>query len=560
MLTYNRHAAAEIRIRLRHLIGDDANAVTISTCHALAMRLVGASFAGAASETTHDFDGIVLEAVRQLNGEGLSKAEAEAQRETLIHGYRWILVDEYQDIGPEEYALISAVAGRSLDDKELQLGLFAVGDDDQNIYAFAGASIRFIRQFEADYSARPEFLIENYRSTGHIIAAANAVIAPAADRMKASHDIAIDRKRSKGPTGGEMAALDPVAHGRVQVLDCPSGDVAQAMAAVDELVRLSRLDPEWSWSRAAIIARDWRRLTPARAYAESLGIPVEMANESMPSIWRLREMQQFIDALRRDTTRLLAIRDLVDVLNAIPSNRWTDLIAEGIAALAKELANKTMPVPDLVEWFAEWANDARSDQRSLLLLTAHRSKGVEFDDVVILNGGWDRPSKGEDPDAPRRLFYVAMTRARRSLAIIADGQHPFVQQGAEHVLRRAAPAIGADVALPTALYQVPDLKTVDLSWAGRLRTGHPSIASISAAKVGDPVHIVREGPTWMIQDAQGQALGRMAKSWSPPERLSFLRGEVGAIVRWRKSDNQEEYQVHLHRDVWEAIIPELVFG
>ena len=47
VLTYNRHAAAEIRIRLRHLIGDEANAVTISTCHALAMRLVGASFAGA---------------------------------------------------------------------------------------------------------------------------------------------------------------------------------------------------------------------------------------------------------------------------------------------------------------------------------------------------------------------------------------------------------------------------------------------------------------------------------------------------------------------------------
>ena len=69
-------------------------------------------------------------------------------------------MDEYQDIGPEEYALISAVAGRSLDDKELRLSLFAVGDDDQNIYAFAGASIRFIRQFEADYSARPEFLIE----------------------------------------------------------------------------------------------------------------------------------------------------------------------------------------------------------------------------------------------------------------------------------------------------------------------------------------------------------------------------------------------------------------
>ncbi|MGO7223692.1 UvrD-helicase domain-containing protein, partial [Rhizobium ruizarguesonis] len=80
---------------------------------------------------------------------------AEAQRATLLQGYRWILVDQFQDLGPEEYALNSAVAGRSLDHKELRLSLFAVGDDDQNIYAFAGASIRFIRQLEADYNARP---------------------------------------------------------------------------------------------------------------------------------------------------------------------------------------------------------------------------------------------------------------------------------------------------------------------------------------------------------------------------------------------------------------------
>jgi ATP-dependent DNA helicase RecQ len=86
-------------------------------------------------------------------------------------------VDEYQDIGPEEYALIGAVAGRSLED-DLRISLFAVGDDDQNIYAFAGASIDFIRRFEADYAAKPVWLTENYRSTAHIIAAANAVIAP----------------------------------------------------------------------------------------------------------------------------------------------------------------------------------------------------------------------------------------------------------------------------------------------------------------------------------------------------------------------------------------------
>ncbi len=193
-------------------------------------------------------------------------------------------------------------------------------------------------------------------------------------------------------------------------------------------------------------------------------------------------------------------------------------------------------------------------------MTAHRAKGLEFDDVVILNGGWDRLSRGEDPDAPRRLFYVAMTRARRSLAIMADGQHPFAPRSEGHVLRRPAPAVAEDDTHSTTLYQVPDLKNVDLSWAGRLRTGHSSLAAISAAKVGDPVRIVRDGANWMMEDRQGQPLGRMAKSWSPPDGLRLLRGEVGAIVRWRKSDNQEEYRAHLQRDEWEAIVPELVFG
>jgi len=559
VLTYNRHAAAEIRARLRHLVGDDASAVTVSTCHALAMRLVGASFAGSESEK-RDFDGIVLEAVRQLNGEGLGKGEAEAQRETLIQGYRWILVDEYQDIGPEEYALISAVAGRSLEDPELRLSLFAVGDDDQNIYAFAGASIEFIRRFEADYRAKPEYLIENYRSTGAIIATANAVISPAAARMKSGHDIAIDRKRSNDRTGGEMATLDPVSHGRVQVLECPADDVGQAKAAVDELLRLSRLDPDWRWARTAIIARDWRRLAPVRAFAEAMGIPVELANETLPSIWRLREMQQFVAAMRREPTHLLGIHDLVGMKNALPANRWTDLIAEGIAALAHELNTKSMSVPDLVEWFAEWARDAHGEQRALLLLTAHRAKGLEFDDVIILNGGWERPSKGEDTDAPRRLFYVAMTRARRSLTIMADTQHPFAPVASRHVLRRAAPSGSAGSDEPGVVYQVPDLKAVDLSWAGRLGGGHPSLAVIAGAKVGDRVTLARELSTWMVLDMEGRPLGRMAKSWSPPNGSRFVRGEIGAIVRWTKADSDEEYRSYLRRDDWEVVLPELVFG
>ena len=55
-----------------------------------------------------------------------------------------------------------------------------MGDDDQNIYAFAGASVEFIRRFEEDYGRDRAYLIENYRSTRHIIDAANRLIGAAA--------------------------------------------------------------------------------------------------------------------------------------------------------------------------------------------------------------------------------------------------------------------------------------------------------------------------------------------------------------------------------------------
>lgn len=559
VLAYNRHAAAEIRVRLRALVGDDAQGVTISTCHALAMKLVGASFVGQRADT-EDFDDVVLEAVRQLEGEGLSKSEAEAQRETLIQGYRWILVDEYQDIGPAQYKLIAAVAGRKQEDSDLKLSLFAVGDDDQNIYAFNGASIEFIRKFEEDYKARPVFLVENYRSTGNIIAAANAVIAGAKDRMKLDHEIRINAARRANPLGGVLEQMDTVAKGRVQLLDAPAGDAAQAIAAVDELIRLSRLDPDWSWSRTAIISRDWRKLGAARSYAEAQGVKVEMANEDLPNIWRLRETQALVAGLRQRQGDLLGIDDILAVLNEQVTNRWVELLAEGVAELARELGSKTMPVPDIVEWLAEWSRDTRGEQRGLLLLTAHRAKGLEFDHVVILNGGWDRPSKGEDLDAPRRLFYVAMTRAQKSLAVMTTGEHVLLKNDSTNVLRRPVRPNQSDMMVSPNVYHPPNLRNADLSFAGRQGDQHEIHDAVRRCRVGDSLRLELRDTNWMLVDQRGCVIGRMSKTWKHPPEYTFMEGRVGAVVRWRKSDGEEKYAGYCRRDTWETVLPEIVFA
>ncbi|MEQ1781070.1 MAG: RecQ family ATP-dependent DNA helicase [Hyphomonadaceae bacterium] len=562
VLTYNRHAAAEVRERLRALIGEDAARVTVSTCHALAMRLVGTSFSKAFEERKDiDFDRVVMNAVALLTGEGLSKPEAEAQRDLLIQGYRWILVDEYQDIGQEEYALIAAVAGRTIEDPDMRLTLFAVGDDDQNIYAFKGASVEYIRRFGQDYSAKPVYLTENYRSTHAIIDASNKAIALAANRMKAGQDIIVNSGRRKDAAGGVLDKLDPVAQGRVQLLRVKGGADHQAVAAVEELRRLSQLVPAFSWTRAAIIAREWSLLEPVRSYCEGQGIPVDMANEGMPSPWRLRETRMLLEHLRASPARLFTADDLLAFAAIQKSGRWWEYLAEGIATMGRDLNGQAAPGSEIVDWLGEWFRGARQHQRGLLLLTAHRAKGLEFDDVVILDGGWDRRSIGEDRDAQRRLFYVAMTRARRSLAVTAQGQAHPILSGAlgENLIARTVVTDGPSLAHCGLNYVVPNLKLVDLSFAGRLRGADPAHAAIAAVKVGDPVQLALEGDRWAILNTDGIALGRMAKAFVPPRDTQFVRGAVGAVINWRRSDSAAEFQDQMRSDEWEVVLPDLVF-
>ena len=329
-LAYNRHAAAEIRRRLEALVGEDARGVIVLTCHALAMRLVGASFSGRAGILEQrDFQDVLWQAAALLRGEGLPPDEADEFRSRLLAGFRWILVDEYQDIGPDQYALISALAGRTLPDEDDKLTIFAVGDDDQNIYGFNGSSVEFIKRFEADYGPRPTFLTGNYRSTGHIIAAANAVIAPARQRMKASNPIHIDQARRNDPPGGAWALLDPVARGQVQLLPAGDSPITQAQAVVAELQRLSGLSEGWNWSSCAVVAREWSYLDPVRSLCERESIPVQMANEDFSGFWHLRETRALIQWLRARDSKLVVSADLSAWLAGQPSNHWIDLAGRG---------------------------------------------------------------------------------------------------------------------------------------------------------------------------------------------------------------------------------------
>ena len=498
-----------------------------------------------------------------LRGEGLPPEEADEQRERLLAGFRWILVDEYQDVGKEEYELISALAGRTLDDEDGKLTLFAVGDDDQNIYAFNGASVEFIRRFEADYGPNSVYLTANYRSTAHVVTAANAMIEKARERMKIGYPIRVNRAREKDPPGGAWEKLDPVSLGRVQILMAGRDAVHQARAVMAELLRLKTLAPDWDWSRCAVIAREWKYLAPVRAFCEAHGVPAQMGDEEIPGFWHLRETRAFREWLRGRSPRIVDGAAMRDWMESRPIDPWNDLLRQAIEEHALETGGAETPVEHFIEWLAEWGREVRRRQRGLLLSTAHGAKGLEFDHVAVLDGGWDRVGRGEDPDAPRRLYYVAMTRARQTLTLARfDDPHGFADELAGHpsVIRRDPVELPLGPASLGYHYVRPALRDVDLGFAGRRSARHPLHRAIAGLSPGDPLGTrITDRERWELLDGTGAVVGRLAGSFEPPPGTRCRSASVWAVTGWSREASKPEYHDSIKCDEWEVIVPELVF-
>ncbi len=583
VLAYNRSAALEIRRRLWALAGPDAAGVTVQTLHGLAMRLTGTSYAVAA-ERGEDISEKGFGSVIQTAAEKLRKAEecdeagASVKRDRVLVGLRFLLVDEYQDINGDHYDLISALAGRTLGSEEDKLSLLAVGDDDQNIYAFGGASVRYIRQFEADYQARKHHLLENYRSTAHIIDCANRVISRADERMKTGHEIRINHARREQPAGGEYARLDPLAAERVHILEVPRDPHLAVQAALAELLRLNGLDAKrervGQWGRFAVIARHWDDLEPMAALCRLRGIPVQLLrDEYLPALHKTREGDQLLSLLHGEFRQARRSRVL---LRGGALSRWfrrrygvaadsliehpcQAMLAQFIVECESVAPGSEQVVQDVSESLYEFGAGGKNAPAEringpLLLITAHRAKGQEFDHVLILDGGGWRKSGDEE----RRLFYVAMTRARKTLTLCESqgGSHAFVRDIGELALRSKPSGYAAELRLVNRMW-IAGQDQVVLSWPGRFPVLAPVHKAIAALETGSPLELRPKPdgePGWELADVNGIAVTRLAKAFSPPKG-KIIAVRVFAILA-RKTRKEEE---NLRCKNWEVVLPEIAY-
>ncbi|MDY0144565.1 MAG: RecQ family ATP-dependent DNA helicase [Kiritimatiellia bacterium] len=570
-LCFNHDAAVQLRRRLQELVGDAARGVTVMTYHGLAMRLTGTSFSALAGRAAGknvradlDFSRPLVEAVRLLkSGDGgESEEEENNSRDRLLAGFRHILVDEYQDVDEVQYDLISALAGRTLKDPDAKLNLLAVGDDDQSIYAFRGASVEFIRRFEHDYKAATYGLTSNYRSSAEILAAAGNLIAGNRNRMKTGIDLHVDRRRRNDPPGEAVIVIEA------------SGLVAQTAGILEQVREWRQAGVEWD--RMAVLGAQREDVDAFRGLAEVHEIPFSVRMDGLggrrgsglPALWRMRECLQLLEWLKSKSGSIIHREEiegeLVRIRKACESNIWTDLLANILEEFPDKAAEAGEWTEHIYEALAATRRDGRVGRTGIWLSTIHAAKGTEHEYVVVA-GRW-RQRWRDDAEEARRLLYVGMTRARRGLAIVArsDETCPLLNslRNATGIRRKSVTEL-VDTGM-LKHYRVLGPADLDLGFAGRGNQDRTNriAATLKTLRMGSALEWeVRENlillkagtrPVAKVSEASAQWFRQHV------DQIETIR--VSGVYGWRKEDVRSEWRNTCKTDRWGVPLCEVVLN
>jgi DNA helicase-2/ATP-dependent DNA helicase PcrA len=332
--------------------------------------------------------------------------------------YRWFSVDEYQDTNPLQAALLDAWLGGRQD-------LAVVGDEDQTIYTFTGATSDYLIGFEGRYpDARVVRLETNYRSTPEVLAFANSVLA-------AGRSAPDERLPGVAPRPPKrlVASNDSGPRPEIGGFATDEAELAGITAAIRALARAGTLH-----GAMAILVRTNAQLPAIEAALGAAGVPFHVRGErffARPEVRRAMRVAGLLARVESDdrlVTRLASAfeRELGVRRDTVPDG---EAAAERHGAvvtlleLAEDLA-RADPTADVPAFLAEVERrtevEAGGTATGVELLTYHRAKGLEWDAVFLpaLEEGTLPIRQSTTPDElaeERRLLYVGITRARRYL-------------------------------------------------------------------------------------------------------------------------------------------------
>lgn len=494
VLSFNHNAAVSLHKRLVELLGSSAYGVRVHTFHGLALRLLGQTFEPNDVEA-RGFDFLIEEANRLLKGEiqalGLDEFH---QRSTLLDGIEHLLVDEYQDIDKQQYEMIAALAGKTLEEDE-KLSLLAVGDDDQSIYKFRKANIKFIQQFKSDYNAITHYLTQNYRSTQHIINAANSLIKENQDRMKSEYMIEIDHSRRLEMPGGVWQQKENTHQGKVKHIHCIHAH-QQAFETLKQIESIKALDKACEYSDIAVLARngiDKNELSKVRCVLHQAGIPYryQVVQEDSFAIHSVREIISFKNYLKSQQQQMLTTKEILSWL-VDNKNHWHELIEQLIIDWRIQFGEQPMVATHFLKQLNDYLVEQKRQTRygrGVLLSTVHGVKGEEFKQVIVLDGGWAfKQSEKAYQEEERRLYYVAMTRAIDQLILFdiknaANPHLPLIDQSCLSSIYSSA----QERIIDEIQFSTTGMSQIHLSYVGRYTKNHPTHQRLAGLNVNDKV-------------------------------------------------------------------------
>ncbi len=405
-----------------------------------------------------DFDDLLLTTVKLLT-------EHKSVQKKYQDQFKYLAVDEYQDTNPVQYQLIKLLVGPAKN-------ICVVGDIDQSIYGWRGANFSNILEFEHDYpEAKVIVLEENYRSTSIILAAANAAIAKNLARK--------EKKLFTGREGGEKITLvltpDERAEAELVVAQSQAlmggGVVAEEIAVLYRTNFQSRVIEEeflraglpyqvvgtrfferkevkdvLAYVRFALNRSDWGSLKriinlPPRGIGKvtlaklAAGQKASLAGGIQEKINKLEGELDQIKNLADQEPPAIVLKQIIAQMGLEKMFKASKIDGEERWANVGELVSlatkyNNLPPADGMSLLLEEAALA-SDQDDLLvekkgvkLMTIHAAKGLEFKAVFLVgleqglfpHTGLD---ESHDPEEERRLFYVALTRAKDRLFLVS---------------------------------------------------------------------------------------------------------------------------------------------
>ncbi len=577
VICYNRSAMYQLRTRIRELVGDTGRRVAIHTYHSLALRLcersLAAERAAAPDDTPVNFEHILRDANELLRDATDTEDGFEDDlRDRLLAGYEQVLVDEYQDIDGPQYEMITHIARKAGRDEDRYAAILAVGDDDQNIYEWRGASTSYLKAYEDDFAAKRHYLVENYRSTRHIVEAANGLIDHNGDRMKQSYPIQVNKARRGNPPGGRWAEQHDT-EGRVVAYNV--ADDAAGNAAV--LARIERLHERGAdLSDFVVISRTHRRSDQIRAHLENYGVPVRRAvTEGLPWLGHIREFHRLVEHLRGLDTPDVPVPTLRAQLPNIvrqhptgPLSCWAAL-ADGILKdLQEDVGIEPCPTRTILEALHQALAEERRTHfvgQGVTTCTAHAAKGSEYPHVLITGTDWKpRTDRTDDDQQQRRLYYVAMTRAINTLTIINERSdpNPYLTDLPPHnVSPRRANLAHNDQATTPDTFTVLGMADLNLGYPAYHTSHSPIHENLSRLNTHDRVHLRRHNNRVQILNVRNQPVGALAKKatagWGPDEISAITDARVLAIVRRTSTGVKPEFAHRMKAREWEIPLLEV---